>query len=171
MSAPPPSRLPPAHGAGGQRATEVGRAFVSWRRANLVVVLWRWRYEVGAATAAGLVVSQIGLLWTVAIGLGVGAAAVTRPLRRRVWCVVTPHRVRTGCVHAWIHSRTGRLPMVVWTRPVDGGEAVLLWLRPGVSAADLVDAAPMLAAACWAAEVTVEPYPTRAQLVWLRVRR
>jgi hypothetical protein len=74
-------------------------------------------------------------------------------------------------LHAWVHSRTGRLPMVLWTRPVDGGEEVVLWLRAGISAGDLAAAAPLLAAACWAREVRVAPDPDRAQLTRLTVLR
>jgi hypothetical protein len=61
--------------------------------------------------------------------------------------------------------------MVVWTRPVRDGEQVLLWLRPGMSADDLVDAAPTLAAACWAREVVVEPDPRHGHLARLTVVR
>lgn len=58
--------------------------------------------------------------------------AVT-PARRWVWAVVTPRRVRSACAHAWLHSRTGRLPMVLRTRVVADGEEVLLLLRAGLS--------------------------------------
>jgi hypothetical protein len=61
--------------------------------------------------------------------------------------------------------------MVLWTRPVYEGEQVLLLLRPGLTAADLSAAAPVLAAACWAREVVVVPHPSRAVLVRLVVVR
>jgi hypothetical protein len=104
---------------------------------------------------------------------GVGAAVpeLRRRARRRAWCVITPHRVRTACKHAWIHSRTGRIPAVLWTRPVDAGEQVLLWCRPGTVAEDLELARPALAAACWAEDVRVVQHTTRAQLVLLTVVR
>ncbi len=68
-------------------------------------------------------------------------------------------------------SRAGRIPMVLWTRPVHEGEQLLLLLRPGLTAADLTAAASVLAAACWAREVVVVPHPTRAALVRLVVVR
>lgn len=157
----------------GQRPAgqEFGRAFVRFPRPNLAVLGWRWRYELGAVAVLAALPGRVGLVWTVLSGLACAGSAVLAPVRRRVWCIVTPHRVRTGCKHAWVHSRTGRLPMVVWTRPGPGGERVLLWLRPGTSAEDLQDAAPTLAAACWARQVVVEPDPDHGHLVWLTVLR
>lgn len=150
---------------------DVGRAFVRVRRADPLVVAWRWRYELGAGAGLVALAARIGVLWTVLFGLACAGSAVLAPVRRRLWAVVTQHRVRTGCANAWLHSRTGRLPMLVWTRPVAGGEEVLLWLRPGMSADDLTDAAPTLAASCWAREVVVEPDPARRHLVRLTVLR
>jgi hypothetical protein len=147
---------------------DLGRALVRFPRPNPVVVAWRWRYEAGAVVTAGVYDARLGALWTVLSGLTAAAAAATPYGRRRVWCVLTPHRVRTGLKHAWVHSRTGRLPMVLWTRPVPGGEELLLLLRPGTSAADV--AAADLATACWAEEVRVEPGP-RPHLVRLTVVR
>lgn len=158
----------------GQRPAgqDLGRAFVRFPWPNPAVVAWRWRYELAAAGAGWWLLSQVGLVWTVAFGLAVTAAVVVLgPVRRRLWCVVTPHRVRTGCKHSWVHSRTGRLPMVMWTRPVRGGEQVLLWMRPGTSVDDLVDAASTLTATCWAREVVVHPDPDHGHLVRLTVVR
>jgi hypothetical protein len=156
----------------GDRAAEFGRAFVRTPRPNPIVVGWRWRYELCAAATVVLLTVRVGALWTVAAAVPAAAAfAVVPPLRWRFWCVVTPHRVRTGLRQAWVFSRSGRIPMVLWTRPVQEGEQLLLLLRPGLTAADLADAAPVLAAACWAREVVVVPHPTRAALVRLVVVR
>jgi hypothetical protein len=156
----------------GDRAAEFGRAFVRTPRPNPLVVGWRWRYELCAAVTFVLLTVRVGALWTVAgaLAVGVGFAAVP-PLRWRFWCVVTQHRVRAGLTQAWVFSRAGRIPMVLWTRPVHEGEQLLLLLRPGLTAADLSAAAPVLAAACWAREVVVVPHPTRAALVRLVVVR
>ena len=49
----------------------------------------------------------------------IGAALAWPPARRhliaRAWCVITPHRVRVGCAQAWIHSRRGKIPIVLLT--------------------------------------------------------
>jgi hypothetical protein len=133
------------------------------------VIGWRWRYELGTLAAAGTAAWQVGPLWTAAAGAFVAGLLSTPYGRRRLWCVVVQHRVRTGLQHAWVHSRTGRLPMVVWTRPVPEGEELLLLLRPGTSVTDLETAD--LATACWAREVRVRPDPERAHLVRLTVVR
>ena len=150
---------------------EFGRVTVAVRRPNPVVVLWRWRYEVAAG--AGLVAAQwrFGPVWTVLIGLAVVAVVAATPLRNYAWCVLTQHRVRTACKHLWLHSRTGRLPMVVWTRPVPGGTRCWLWVRPGVAADDVARVREQLAAACWARDVDAEPDARHTQLVRLTVWR
>ncbi len=148
-------------------AADFGRALVRFPRPNPFVVAWRWRYEAGAGITVGILDARAGALWTVLTGLALAATAALPYGRRRGWCVVTPHRVRTGLKHAWVHSRTGRLPMVLWTRPVPEGEELLLLLRPGTSVSD-VQAAD-LATACWAREVRVEP--DRNHLVRLTVVR
>ena len=155
---------------------DIGLGLVRFPRPNPVLVGWRWRYELllGAALAAGWV--WAGPLWTVQSVLAVGTVVASVPeLRRRAarraWCVVTPHRVRTACKHAWIHSRTGRIPAVLWTRPVGEGEQLLLWCRPGTTADDLAAAGATLATTCWARGVRVQPHSTRAQLVLLTVVR
>ncbi len=153
-------------------AAEFGRAFVRVPRPNPLVIAWRWRYELCTAGTLVALAARIGPLWTVAGALAVAAAfAVLRPLRWRFWCIVTQHRLRTGLKDAWVFSRAGRLPMVLWTRPVREGEQVWLLLRPGLSAPDLAGAAPVLAAACWASDVVVVPHPTRAALVRVVVVR
>lgn len=149
-------------------AADLGRALGRFPRPNPFVVAWRWRYEAGTLVTAGVYEARVGALWTVLSGLMAAGAAALPYGRRRVWCVVTPHRVRTGLKHGWVHSRSGRLPMVLWTRPVPAGEELLLLLRPGTSAADVAGAD--LATACWAREVRIEPGP-RPHLVRLTVVR
>jgi hypothetical protein len=152
--------------------SDFGRALVRFRRPSLAVVAWRWRYELIAVATVVALALRFGALWTVGTVLAVAAAfALLKPLRWRLWCIITPHRVRTACRNAWVCSATGRLPMVLWTRPVRAGERVMLLLRPGLAAADLIAAGPALAAACWAREVLVEAHPTQAQLVALTVVR
>jgi hypothetical protein len=153
-------------------AADFGRALTRVARPNPLVVAWRWRYELCTAATLALLAVRTGALWTVAATLAAGTAfAVLPPLRWRIWCIVTAHRVRTGLKEAWVYSRSGRLPMVLWTRPVHEGEQLLILLRAGMSAADVATAARVLAATCWAREVRVEPHPTRAALVRLVVVR
>ena len=149
-------------------------------RPNLLVVLWRWRYELGllaaVPTALVMLAHAIGAGWTVLVTLAIVHLIVLwAPARRLVvaeaWCVITPHRVRTGCAQAWIHSRSGKIPVVLLTRRRPYGESVLLLCRAGTTPQDFFPARPLLAAACWARDVGVTPDENRAQLVTLHVIR
>jgi hypothetical protein len=153
------------------------------QRPGLIESAWNWRWELGiAAVAAGLsaaIAMDLGLAWLAVItGAGLAAfGALLRwpPGRRRIiaraWCIITPHRVRVGCVNAWVQTRRGKLPVVLSTTPTDFGERVQLWCRAGITAADLLAARDVLAASCWAAEVRVIPSVRHAHLVTLEVIR
>lgn len=73
---------------------------------------WRWRWELGVVAAAAglsaLIAASLGPVWLVAAA-GAGLAAVCAMLRwpparkrliARAWCLITPHRIRAGCVNA-----------------------------------------------------------------------
>src|SRR5581483_6861447 len=127
----------PDHWRGGALAMAFGRprqpndpsvmssvetALSSVPRPGLLARLWHWRYEL--ALLAGLLAGSISigvilgpgwLIATAAAAAATGACALAWPdsrrrLAARAWCVITPHRVRTGCTHAWIQTRDGRLP-------------------------------------------------------------
>jgi hypothetical protein len=154
------------------------------RRPGPTELAWNWRWEFGIlavlAVSAGLIASEFGLLG-LAVTTGAGLAASTAallcwaPARQwciaRAWCLITPHRVRAGCVNAWVQTRSGRLPLILATTPAAYGEQVRLWLRAGLTAADLRAAKDVLAAACWATEVRVVPSTRHAHLVTLEVVR
>jgi hypothetical protein len=147
---------------------------------NPLVLAWRWRYELGGAVAITLVAlvatAAIGLVWTIAAAAALAIAIAAIPESRRIataraWCVITQHRIRTGCAQAWIHSRTGRLPFIVLTTCEPFGERVRVWCRAGVSAADFEAARHLLASACWAQDVLVTSSAKHSQLVTLDVIR
>jgi len=146
---------------------------------NPLVLAWRWRYELGGAvaiTAVALVATAVIGWWTIAAAAGLAIAIAVIPESRRIavaraWCVITQHRVRTGCAQAWIHSRTGRLPFIVLTTCEPFGERVRVWCRAGVSVADFDAARHLLASACWAQDVIVTSSAKHSQLVTLDVIR
>jgi hypothetical protein len=148
-------------------------------RANPIVVAWRWRYELLATAGLAAVWLALGTAAASAVtaGLAVALAAMAavpegrRFLVARAWCVVTPHRVRVGCAQAWIHSRNGKIPAVLFTLRQPFGERVYLWCRAGTSAGDLSSARELLAAACWADDVRVFRSPRHAHIVTLDVIR
>lgn len=145
--------------------------------------LWHWRYELALTTGlplAGLVIGDtLGLAWLIALAAMVLtfliAALAWPPVRRRLiargWCVITPHRVRTGCARAWVQTRDGRLPVVLYTAPAEFGERVMLWCRAGITAGDLRGARDILRAACWASDVRVVVNDRRSHIVVLEVIR
>ena len=143
-------------------------------RANPLVAMWRWRYEL--AVLAGLAAIWLALDTATAAWLTAGLAVVLagiacfpagrRFLLARIWCIVTAHRVRAGCAQAWIHSRYGKLPIIVLTRRQPFGERVYLWCRAGISAADFVPPA-----SCWprpAGRRTSRSVATPATPTWSR---
>ena len=155
-------------------------ALGSVARPNPFVIAWRWRYEIVLPLLlAALMIeltSAVGLGWALALSGSAAASIAAWPAARRqvivrAWCVVTQHRVRTGCAQAWLHSRQGKIPIVLWTEAEPFGERVYLWLRAGVSAQDLLAAHSVLVAACWATDLHVTRHDRFAHLVVLDVIR
>jgi hypothetical protein len=152
-------------------------------RPGLFARLWHWRYELGLIAGVLLAVVAtgyaLGLDWLIAVEAAtmavLAAAMAWPPSRRRIiaraWCVITPHRVRTGCTHAWIQTRDGRLPAVVYTTPAAFGERIWLWCRAGITSGDLEAARDILRAACWASDVRVVVNDRRSHIVLLEVIR
>ena len=146
-------------------------------------LIWNWRYELGLSTGLAVVTLAggylLGAAWLVAIaapGLVVLAACLAwAPWRRRLiaraWCVITPHRVRAGCRHAWVQTRDGRLPVILYTMSAAFGERVTLWCPAEISRGDLEAARDVLRAACWASDVRVVACARYAQVVVLEVIR
>ena len=152
-------------------------------RPGLIERSWCWRWEIGILTAlgtlTGLIAVSVGIPGLIAAA-GAGLAASTGllcwpPARHRIiaqfWCVITPHRIRAGCINMWVQSRNGRLPVVLRCTPQYYGERAVVWLRTGLTAADMNAARDALAVACLATEVRVLPDPRRAYLVTLEVVR
>ena len=97
--------------------------------------------------------------------------ASRRFLIRRVWCVITRHRMRTCFVQSRTMTLDGRMPFLLWSRPSPVGERVRVWLPAGLSVKDIEDDGERLAAACWAHEVRVTPTRHQAALVCVDVIR
>lgn len=159
---------------------ELGRGLQPVARPNIFVLLWRWRYElaalVGLPTLIIILATRFSLLWTVA---GLAAIATTFAVwpQARAWllaharCVITAHRVRTGCAQAWIHSRQGKLPVILLTSPMPFGERVHLWCRAGIGPQDFLAAMDVLRSACWASEIDITRHERHSHIVILDVIR
>ena len=154
-------------------------ALVPVARPNPVVAAWRWRYELGLALGLPIAVIALvhaGEVWAVLwVSVLCGVISASRAVRRlvvaRAWCVITPHRVRTACAQSWVHSRGGKIPIVLLTTREPFGERTYLCCRAGTSPEDLVWARSRLAAACWAADIEIARHEHYAQLVRLDVIR
>ena len=148
-------------------------------RPNPIVLAWRWRYELGLLVGLGFgsfAIVQQGVAWLIATWLVLVAMFGAWPhgrrlLIRRAWCIITPHRLRTGCAHAWIQSRRGRLPIILFTTPQPFGERVTLWCVAGTTAVDLLAARDVLIAACWAADIQIVRSQSHAHIVIVDVIR
>lgn len=163
------------------RHAQAGWEYASGRvaRANPVVAAWHWRYELAGAAGLSAAWLALGIATAAWLTAGLVALLITaacfppgqRFLAARMWCIVTPHRVRVGCAQAWIHSRYGKLPLIWMTRSQPFGERVYLWCRAGISAVDFSSARELLTAACWAKNVQVSRHVRYAHLVALDVIR
>jgi hypothetical protein len=107
---------------------------------------------------------------------GVAAALVGTPLTRQ-WliaharCVVTRHRLQRLCRETTLHTRSGRLPLVLWISPTAVGERALVWCRAGISAEGFEAYLGEIRAACFACEARVSRNERHAQLVTVEIVR
>jgi hypothetical protein len=85
--------------------------------------------------------------------------------------VLARHRFQRLCWEARLHTRAGRLPVVLWTRPTKVGERLFVWCRAGLSAEDFAQHTGELAAACYAREARVTPNTRWSQLVTIDIIR
>jgi hypothetical protein len=101
-----------------------------------------------------------------------GIPAAVRPVRKWInqatWCLVTRHRIRTCFSEFIITNRTGSLPLILWARPTPVGERVWIWLRPGLSLADLQTQLDEIAVTCWASAVLAD-VASRSNAAFIRL--
>jgi hypothetical protein len=70
-----------------------------------------------------------------------------------------------------MHTRSGRLPLVLRIYPTRVGVRALIWCRAGICAADFEDNAQEIAAACYARQARVEGSKRCAHLVQVDIVR
>lgn len=160
--------------------SSIESALRAWPRRGPLVIIWYWRYELmlalGLAFGVFAILHTLGLVW---LGITLAALVATftlwpdgrRALIVQAWRVITPHRLRTGCAHAYIQSRRGKLPIILFTTSQRFGERVTLWCVAGTSIEDFTGAQDVLAAACWAAGIQVFRHPRHAHVVVVDVIR
>ncbi|MFG3438005.1 hypothetical protein ACGF0J_12265 [Nonomuraea sp. NPDC047897] len=152
------------------------------RRSAPLARLWRYRTELLAL--AGLLLLAAALAgaagqrrWMplILLSAAISAPAVTRSGRGWVvahfWCVVSRHRLQRTCLETTMHTRAGRIPLVLWITSTRTGEKALVLTRAGISAAEFEAYAEEIAAACWARSVTVHRHRRWAQLIIVEIVR
>jgi hypothetical protein len=155
------------------------RAFVRVHH-SAAGTLFRFRTELATITvitAGGWELAKaITLTWAVVIFMATAAVVTALPwLRRfvirRAWCVLSRHRIQKVCYETRMHTRSGRLPLVLRIYPTKVGERALIWCRAGICAGDFEAHTPEIAAACYARQARVEGNRRWAQLLNLDIVR
>jgi len=143
-------------------------------------VLWRMRTELAvliAAAAAYLALTRaFPMAWA---GIVLGAAALIAvampwPRRfaiRRAWCVISRHRIQRVFYETRMHTRSGRLSLVLRIHPTEVGERALIWCRAGICFEDFEAHTGEIAAACYAREARIERSKRWAQIVVVNIVR
>ena len=127
-------------------------------------IAWRWRTELTltAALLAGYLrlAAAITALWVLIVFAALITAALTiRPSRRfckrRAWCLISRHRLHRVCYEGRLHTRAGRLPLILWIRPTKVGERAHVLCRAGICADDFDACKAEIGAGCYAREARI----------------
>src|SRR6266536_4191882 len=109
-------------------------------------VLWRFRTELAGLAVTGTATWQLAVAIGVALALAIlafvaGAVFILPPARRfvirRVWCIHSRHRLQRVFFETRMHTRSGRLSLILWIRPTQVGERAWVWCRAGICSEDL----------------------------------
>jgi hypothetical protein len=159
----------------GDASKALQRDLTPVARPNVLVLLWRWRWELSLilgvpAGLAGLI-ARFGWVWTL-IGITTAVATLAWSdarywLGAHIRCIITAHRVRTGCTQAWIQTRSGKLPVILLTTPKPWGERIYIWCRAGTCPEDFEAARDILRSACWATDIYVTTDTRHSHIVIL----
>lgn len=131
----------------------------------LIRLLWWWTPEILLALTVVYGFTALARHTTTPVRLAVvvlvvGVPAAVPWTRRRIvalaWCLIVRHRIRTCFAQFIISNQSGSLPLILWARPTPVGERVWVWLRTGLSLADLEARLDKIAVACWASTVVVD---------------
>jgi hypothetical protein len=142
--------------------------------------VWRWRTEILVLAFLAFVFAWLTrhatIAWAIvitqtALNAIFGIPLTRRFITRRFWCVLTRHRFHRLCWEARLHTRSGRVPLVLWVRPTKVGERLFAWCRAGTAAEDFEQHTGELAAACYAREARVTRNTRWSQVVTIDIIR
>jgi hypothetical protein len=160
----------------------LGSAPGPFQRPVLLVRLWRWRTEIVlaavVATVTILVVTSLreGDWWPfLALTSTVSVPATTVSgrgwVRSHLRCLTSRHRIQQMCTETSLHTRTGRIPLIMRVTPTTTGERVVLMLRTGMCASDFRAHAEEIATACFARRATVARHPRWSNMIVIGIVR
>ncbi|MEU7909441.1 hypothetical protein [Actinoplanes sp. NPDC049118] len=141
---------------------------VAWTLVRIwpvIRLIWWWIPEIGTAVLLTYGWMQLANhtpapVTLAVLALVVGVPAAVPLIRRRivavVWCVVVRHRLRVCFSQFIVANQSGSLPLILWARPTPVGERVWVYLRPGLSQADLVGRLDKIAVTCHASSALIE---------------
>jgi hypothetical protein len=143
-------------------------------------IAWRWRAELGIIAILAAALWRLSLLITLTwacivlaalVGLLGGVPPSRRFITRRFWCVLARHRLHRLCYEARLHTRSGRLPLILWIRPTKVGERAHVLCRAGICAEDFEAHLGELRAACYARDARVTRNRKWSHLVTIDIIR
>jgi len=143
-------------------------------------VLWRWRTELALAASAAacavwlsryLTPAGIAVVLLVAVTVVMALPWTSRSLLARAWCVVSRHRLQRLFFETRMHTRSGRLPLILRIHPTKVGERAHIWCRAGICLEDFEAHIGEIRAACYARDARVARNTRWAQLVTIDIIR
>jgi len=143
-------------------------------------VIWRMRTELAvlATTAYAFVALELAvtIIWAAVILATAMTTAIVLPwtrrfVTRRTWCVISRHRMQRVFFETRMHTRSGRLSLILRIHPTEVGERALIWCRAGICFEDFEAHTGEIAAACYAREARVERSKRWAQIVFVNIVR
>jgi hypothetical protein len=141
--------------------------------------LWRWRTELIIVSAlAAFMWTLRHVLWpqTALSALATVAAVAALPWARRfitsrIWCVISRHRLQRLCFETRMHTRSGRLPLILWIHPTKIGERAHIWCRAGICVEDFDAHIGEIRAACYARDARATRNHRWSQLITIDIIR
>jgi hypothetical protein len=147
---------------------------------SAIGVISRFRTEILTVLTAGiggwLLSRSISLAGVLSLAIPLLAFTLIHPssrrfLIRRMWCLASRHRLQKVFFETRMHTRSGRLSLILRIHPTEVGERALIWCRAGICFEDFEAHTGEIAAACYAREARVERSKRWAQLVTVDIVR
>jgi hypothetical protein len=143
-------------------------------------IAWRWRIELAILTTTLAAFWRLAVLitvtWSAIILAGLLAIVLAVPhsrrfINRRAWCVISRHRLQRVFYETRMHTRAGRLPLILWIRPTRVGERAWIVCRAGVCADDFDAYKAEIGSACYGREARVIRHKKHSNVVTLDIVR